>query len=218
MEQKKVCQMCKEEYIGNIRFCKKCGIKLKEVYCEIKNSENMFCTNCGYKFEDKYRYCPICGYESEEIQKEGEKLIISEINSSNNYEEIVFCKKKMFSYLVYKTVETNVKMFSRSMKIRQETFRFIGKNQIVEKEIFLAEIQNAEVHIVWDFWDTLYAVIFTILGFFEPVIFLIAIVCAYCGYGKDIEIRLLDGSKFNIPCEGKNAQVDKFLSVCRKNY
>lgn len=44
MEEKKVCKNCKEEYIGNIRFCKKCGRKLEDV------DENIeFGTQCGIR-------------------------------------------------------------------------------------------------------------------------------------------------------------------------
>ena len=127
----------------------------------------------------------------------------TEAKNNNDCQEIVFTKAKQLGKLTYKRIETNVKVFSDKIAISQEISRILKKKQIVEKEILLDTIQKAEINTVLDFWDSIYVVIFTILGFFLPITFLLAIICAFCAYGKEIELTLSDETVFNIPCSWK---------------
>ena len=129
-------------------------------------------------------------------------------NVMNDYQEFVFTKVKQLGKMTYKRIETNVKVFSDKMSIYQENSRLFKKKQIIEKEILLDAIQKAEINTVWDFWDSIYVIIFIALGFVSPVVFLLAIVCVFCAYGKEIELTLSDGTVFNIPCSWKK-EVDK---------
>ena len=129
-------------------------------------------------------------------------------NLKKDYQEIVFTKAKQLGKLTYKRIETNVKVFSDKMTVYQETSRFLKKKQTIEKVILLDAIKIAEISTVWDFWDSIYVVICTILGFVEPALFLLAIVCAFCAYGKEIGITLSDGTVFTIPCSWKK-EADK---------
>ena len=130
--------------------------------------------------------------------------------------EIKFCKKKMFSYMTYKTIYTNVKIFSDKMSVYQEVQGFFGKPHINTRDILISNIRTVDIRTVFDFWDTLYAVIFILLGFVIPFTFILAIMFAFCGYGKVAEIQLLDGSKFEIPFSKENNESNELLLACRK--
>lgn len=125
------------------------------------------------------------------------------VGEEKDYQEVVFMKVKQLGKVTTKRTETNVKVFSNKMKIHQDISGFLKKKETVEKEILLNTIKKAEISTVWDFWDSIYTVICVVLGFVSAPIFLLALICAFCAYGKEIEITLVDGTAFNIPCSGQ---------------
>lgn len=193
----------------------------------------MFCGNCGKQLEEAVNFCPVCGYKITELLKNSEEQLGNvieektendievlenenlEIDNSEEYRELNFYKHKMFSYMVYKRIQTNVKISSKKMLIYQEISPFFGKTRITEKEIFLDEIKSVTLRTSWDFWDALYAGIFVIFGFFNPLIFLLALLFGYCGYGKKIEIQVQNGTRFVIPSKKKNQEVSDLLSIIK---
>ena len=70
------------------------------------------------------------------------KVLNNEEQEIKDCEEIIFRKIKQFGRMTYKSIETNVKIFSDKMNIHQETSGFLGKKNITEKEILLNTIQT----------------------------------------------------------------------------
>ena len=84
----------------------------------------------------------------------------------------------------------------------------------MEVSFQLSEISEIGIKTKMDFWDTLYGVIFVFLGIFvNPLIFLLAVVCLYCGYGKIIQISTVDGKKYMIPSALKTDDAQKLLDL-----
>ena len=84
----------------------------------------------------------------------------------------------------------------------------------MEVSFQLSEISEIGIKTKMDFWDTLYGVIFVFLGIFvNPIIFLLAVVCLYCGYGKIIQISTVNGKKYTIPSALKTDDVQKLLDL-----
>lgn len=150
--------------------------------------EDMFCAKCGAQVTGKF--CTNCGAVASV-----ETLPRSEMETR----EFRLIKAKMLGTVTYKTTETTVTVSDEMVDIRMSVQKIFRKPQMTEQQIPMKKIQKVSVRTVWDFWDTLYALIFIALGFSAPVLFLGAIVCLWCGYGREVEIILDEGEKCRIP-------------------
>ena len=164
----------------------------------------MYCPYCGTKNNDDANFCQACGtyirFEAQNVSPSFEH----ETNDINYYQEIVFTKVKKFVKLTYKQTDTTLKIFSNKIDFYQEISHFFKKTQIIEKEILLYTISTFEIRTVWDCWDSVCVIYCSILGFlYEPVLLPLALIFAFRAYGKEILIKLSDGTTFTIPCSRK---------------
>lgn len=164
------------------------------------------CKKCGATLREGAQFCAECGapigYTPEQ-----------EVNT----QKFNFQKGKMLGRVTYKRTSTNVEISSTSLKIRQTMKKIFRKEREEEKAIPLSQIKSARVHVVLDFWDTLYAAIFAVLGFFQPVLFLMAAVCLWCGYGREIEILTSNNDKIKIPLAFGKTDAETVVSICNHN-
>lgn len=135
------------------------------------------------------------------------------MNTSNS--NLEFEKSAMIGSIVDRQINTTVSILETSLHIRKITKKLLRSEQIEERDFNIADITSVDVHTALDFWDTLYAVIFAVLGFStNPLLFIISVICLWCGYGKVIQLAIKTGEKYKIPLKGSNQEIDILLNVC----
>lgn len=161
------------------------------------------CKKCGAALNDDVQFCAECGTPIDCIPEE-----------ESGHQMFHFQKGKMLGELTYKRTNTEVEVSSTALKVHQTVKRIFRKEREEEKVLSFSQIKSACVHVVLDFWDTLYAVVFAVLGLFQPVLFLLAAVCLWCGYGREIEILTVDGDKVKIPLALGKGEAKKLVAIC----
>lgn len=226
----KYCEKCKREINDDkANFCPDCGTPLMDkaqsnialeddqikqiIGSEESKQEKTiikYCEYCKKNIADsEAKFCPDCGralIDRTLVENEAE-------DSTTEFPKLVFCKKKMIARLVYKTIYSEVEISVRDLSIKQRIERFIIPNREQEKRILFSEIQKAEIKTKIDFWDALYAIVFGVLGFMNPALFLVTAVCLYTGYGKNLVMKMQNGEEFSIPFRGKLEEAEKMLTI-----
>lgn len=199
----------------------------------------MFCIQCGKEIADNSKFCPNCGAQitatvnestaesvtqaadtqntETPIKEDTEQSSVSNESSQSNEQlsdwQVSYQKNKMIGLVTYKRVHTDVTLTTTEISISKKAGR---KKE--EKKAPLSEIQSIAYKKTYDFWDTLYAVIFTLLTVCCLLcknwggaggLGLSAAVCFFCGIGKEIAIQFQDGSVFHIPVK-LQSEVDDF--------
>lgn len=159
------------------------------------------CRKCGGQIPDNQNVCPNCG-----------ALPLTE----KTPEKLEFYKGKMIGSVTYRRTNTTVQLTSTELSISQKIKRIFRKERIIEKKVPLMAIKSAKVHTAMDFWDTLYAIIAAVLGLFQPIIFIVTLICLWTGYGKEIIIQIESGDTIKIPLAGAKAETEKLLSICNQ--
>lgn len=163
------------------------------------------CQKCGFSLEDDQKFCPKCGAQVEvPVVTEGAA------------QEFSFLKKKMLGNLTYKRTTTKITVSGNQVAMTQTLNRLFRRERVVEKSFTTLAVEAVRTHTVLDFWDTLYTIIFVVLGFVQPAIFLLAAVCLWTAYGKEMELTLSGGEKVKIPYAGAKEDAETFLALCRK--
>lgn len=192
----------------------------------------MYCTNCGNKIDNGANFCVVCGskiahvttgsndteHVEEDVTLQNTKVEETENQSAERAceltETLVFEKRKMFTYMVYRTTHTEITADdSGALHFTQTIDRLFRKKKTSETKIELSDIKSIDVKVKMDLWDTLYGVFFVILGFFQPAFFLVALMFLYCGYGKMVKIQKKDGSSYFIPVDAMSEDVKKLQSM-----
>lgn len=161
------------------------------------------CHHCGATLSDNTKFCGSCGANLEVSEK-----------ADTSIQELSFYKGKMLGTVTYKRTTTSVKILSDQIDIQQTIKKIFCREKNVELTIPLNSVKSARVRTALDFWDTLYAIIFATLGLFQPALFLMAALCFWCGYGKEIEIALSNGGSFKIPVAGSKNEIYALLTIC----
>lgn len=178
-----------------------------------KRGKNMFCENCGKEVEETWNQCPYCSHP---LKDNGNAKVAEQAETVNqtNADKLVFRKTKMIGLVTYSSVDTKITIDGQSVHFYQTISKILRSVKKVEVSFLLSEISEIGIKTKMDFWDTLYGVIFAFLGIFvNPFIFLLAVVCLYCGYGKVIQISTVDGKKYMIPSALKTDDAQKLLDL-----
>lgn len=185
--------------------------------------KSMGCDSSHSGQEKSGKYCPECQrYVDIEDGKFCERcgsILIEKPCDTNetgaSHEKMIFLKKKMIGYLVYKTTRTEVEIFEDYMNIQQSTKRFFRRERIERNSYPLERIRDAEIHTKLDFWDTFYAIVFALVGIKEIVVFCLAFLFLYTAYGKVIQINLYNGETFIIPFKEESESAQDLLQIIR---
>lgn len=178
-----------------------------------KRGKSMFCENCGKEVEETWNQCPYCSHP---LKDNGNAKVAeqAETVSQTIADKLVFRKTKMIGMMTYSSVDTKITIEGQSVHFYQTISKILRSIKKVEVSFQLSEISEIGIKTKMDFWDTLYGVIFVFLGIFvNPIIFLLAVVCLYCGYGKIIQISTVNGKKYTIPSALKTDDVQKLLDL-----
>ena len=174
---------------------------------------SMFCENCGKEVEETWNQCPYCSHP---LKDNGNAKVVEQAETVNQTtaDKLVFRKTKMIGLVTYSSVDTKITIEGQSVHFYQMISKILRSVKKVEVSFLLSEISEIGIKTKMDFWDTLYGVIFAFLGIFvNPLIFLLAVVCLYCGYGKVIQISTVDGKKYMIPSALKTDDAQKLLDL-----
>lgn len=219
------CGNCGKEIIEGTKFCGNCGTPVSAFLAE---AQTMPETQITPEVQAAPEMKP-----APEAQVISEVLTASEAQVDPEVSEIpaevapvrdlpsgqtfTFFKKTFIGNFVIRTNETVVTVFDAAIKLEQTIKKAFRKRKTEEVTLPLSDIASASVHISFDFWDTLYAIIALVLTFFlHPGCILISAVCAWCGYGKRISIQTKTGATYSIAARGfgtKN-EIDTLLSIC----
>lgn len=178
-----------------------------------KRGKSMFCEKCGKEVEETWNQCPYCSHP---LKDNGNAKVAEQAETVNQTtaEKLVFRKTKMIGLVTYSSVDTKITIDGQSVHFYQTISKILRSVKKVEVSFLLSEISEIGIKTKMDFWDTLYGVIFVFLGIFvNPLIFLLAVVCLYCGYGKIIQISTVDGKKYMIPSALKTDDAQKLLDL-----
>lgn len=174
---------------------------------------SMFCENCGKEVEETWNQCPYCSHP---LKDNGNAKVAEQDVTENQTtaDKLVFRKTKMIGLMTYSSVDTKITIEGQSVHFYQTISKILRSVKKVEVSFLLSEISEIGIKTKMDFWDTLYGVIFAFLGIFvNPLIFLLAVVCLFCGYGKVIQISTVDGKKYMIPSALKTDDAQKLLDL-----
>lgn len=187
----KYCELCEKEVSGeDINFCPNCGGKLIE---KVDNTEKQ--------------------KEESATEKSIEEPSVTEKNEV--HENLLFEKSKDLGKISYKWISTKVKIDGDEIWIVQEVKKIFRKARRKENGIAASDIRSVNMQVKWDFWDTLYGIIFALLGIFaSPWYFILAVIFLLCGYGKIIKLKVKDGSEYIIPVEGETLDSAKLMNYC----
>lgn len=178
-----------------VKYCEACE---KEVSGEDIN----FCPNCGGKLTEKV-----------EIAEEQKEQSVTEKNEV--HENLLFEKSKDLGKITYKWISTKVKIDGDDIWIVQEVKKIFRKTRRKENGILASDIKSISMQVKWDFWDTLYGIIFIFLGvLISPWYFIFAVLFLLYGYGKIITLKVTDGSEYVIPVEGETLDSVKLMNYC----
>lgn len=178
-----------------------------------KRGKSMFCEKCGKEVEETWNQCPYCSHP---LKDNGNAKVAEQDVTENQTtaDKLVFQKTKMIGLMKYSSVDTKITIEGQSVHFYQTISKILRSIKKVEVSFHLSEISEIGIKTKMDFWDTLYGVIFVFLGIFiNPLIFLLAVVCLYCGYGKIIQISTVNGKKYTIPSALKTDDVQKLLDL-----
>ena len=178
-----------------------------------KRGKSMFCEKCGKEVEETWNQCPYCSHP---LKDNGNAKVAEQDVTENQTtaDKLVFQKTKMIGLMKYSSVDTKITIEGQSVHFYQTISKILRSIKKVEVSFQLSEISEIGMKTKMDFWDTLYGVIFVFLGIFvNPIIFLLAVVCLYCGYGKVIQISTVDGKKYMIPSALKTDDAQKLLDL-----
>ena len=178
-----------------------------------KRGKNMFCENCGKEVEETWNQCPYCSHP---LKDNGNAKVAEQAETVNqtNADKLVFRKTKMIGLVRYSSIDTEITIDGQNVLFYQTISKILRSIKKVKETFLLSEISEIGIKTKMDFWDTLYGVIFVFLGIFvNPLIFLLAVVCLYCGYGKVIQISTVDGKKYMIPSALKTDDAQKLLDL-----
>lgn len=178
-----------------------------------KRGKSMFCEKCGKEVEETWNQCPYCSHP---LKDNGNAKVAEQDVTENQTtaDKLVFQKTKMIGLMKYSSVDTKITIEGQSVHFYQTISKILRSIKKEEVSFHLSEISEIGIKTKMDFWDTLYGVIFVFLGIFiNPLIFLLAVVCLYCGYGKIIQISTVNGKKYTIPSALKTDDVQKLLDL-----
>lgn len=167
------------------------------------------CKKCGKELEPGARFCVYCGAE---VETDGKNI---NPNSENEEKIWHFQKAKMLGLITYKRVFTDVSIKGNEINIVIKKGKKEKKKQ--ETHQLISNLESIESKTAFDFWDTLYAIIFGIVGVLCICMgikgaigsLLFAAVCAWSGYGKKVIFMWKDGSKTVVPTE--NSDINSLL-------
>ena len=181
--------------------CKKCGAEILE--------DASFCVNCGAAVEQPAQVSET----KETLNLPSEDVKVEQVKS-----ESTFQKRTMLGNITYKRVTTRVAITESGLQIEKKTKKIFRKEKTEERVIPFSQMHSASIHTVLDYWDTLYGVAFTVLGFlFHWSFFLLAIVFFWCGYGKKMQFVLKSGEKYSFPYKSGKEEAIALANLCNKN-
>ena len=204
----------------------------------------MFCTNCGKEFSDGSNFCPHCGTPAvkdesdtvpsvsgtvvpEETAVSGKQPSAADAAKAPDTEERAqgtwkasYQKNKMIGVVTYRRIHTDVSLSPSDIFVSRRA----GIRAPVEKQAPLSAIQGLRVKTTFDFWDTL--LFFAFLAIAALCVFggnpgegavsaLLAAVCFFTGFGKEILVQFRDGTSAVISTGSRKAAAELIAQLSR---
>lgn len=202
----------------------------------------MFCTNCGKEFSDGSNFCPHCGAPAvkdesdtvpsvsgtvapEETAASGKQPAAADAAKAPDTEERIqgtwkasYQKNKMIGVVTYRRIHTDVFLSPSDIFVSRRA----DIRAPVEKQAPLSAVLGLRVKTTFDFWDTL--LFFAFLTVAALCVFggdpgkgavsaLLAAVCFFTGFGKEILVQFRDGTSAVISTGSQKAAAELISQI-----
>ncbi|MDU1936421.1 MAG: zinc ribbon domain-containing protein [Clostridium sp.] len=163
----------------------------------------MYCKNCGISIDENSKFCSNCGNEI---------IIETNFNFENDRrKEYNFSKVKQLGALNIELIKTKINIMNDKINIYEEkTILYFIKRKPKIIELSVKDIKEVNLKNAIDTIDLIYAIVFGVLGFLFPPVFIVTIVCLITGFGQKVRIKLKNGFEVFIQTE-KNNIVQEFI-------
>lgn len=192
------CKNCGKEVKEDWNICPYCMQPIQEMDGNVNDevAEEKRCLQCGSKLKEGAKFCAQCGMQV------GEKVV----QTNADKKEWKLVKSKRFGKrLRYGTVVTNLQISGNEVYVGIQ-----GKKKNIEVQQNISNLRSVEIKSTFDFWATLYSVMFFGLGLFLIIYgygeafvgWMLAGIWLWRAYGKVVVLNWADGSKTEIPTQG----------------
>lgn len=180
----------------------------------------MYCPKCGTKLEEEARFCPNCGMKSDlQISNPSENTNLQESSSAaissdsdpkdNSFEErednkenkeegqeFEFLVQKSFGNITLNYTQANISLFSDHFTLHKHKIYFPNiKGKPEDYYVSWNEVVNITCKKNIETGDLIFAIISAILGFFNPILFLVTAVFIWSGLQRLFVVNLRNGNK-----------------------
>ena len=148
------CKNCGKEVKEDWNICPYCMQPIQEMDGNVNDevAEEKRCLQCGSKLKEGAKFCAQCGMQV------GEKVV----QTNADKKEWKLVKSKRFGKrLRYGTVVTNLQISGNEVYVGIQ-----GKKKNIEVQQNISNLRSVEIKSTFDFWATLYSVMFFGLGLF----------------------------------------------------
>ena len=158
----------------------------------------MYCNNCGLLVKEG-EFCSKCGTKSTHT-----------INVTEEYPNELNSEPKLFTFIRHRSIgrgeisciTSEVNIIDSILTIKQQKIiAYFFKKKPIEAIHNVMDIASMKIIRTFDKSDTFFSIIFVLLGFFNPLSFIPAILFFWVGMGKNIQIKKSNGATISIPAE-----------------
>lgn len=119
-------------------------------------------------------------------------------------------ESKQFHFIRHKSLgRGNISYISSDVAIanavltlkQQKIILYFFKRKPIETVHNIMDIASIRIVRTFDISDTIFSIIFALLGFYRPAFFIVAILFLWVSIGKKIELKMTNNSTISIPAE-----------------
>lgn len=154
----------------------------------------MYCIKCGKLVDDDSKFCLSCGNRI--------KIEDSSIDDKINNSEFIFSRHKSLGRIDISHTISKINISNKILNINQQKINFYWfKKQPIETSHELSTITKIKVKKTVDISDLIFAILFILLGFVNPLNFLVSAILLWLGFGYKVIISKINGTYIEIPAE-----------------
>lgn len=168
----------------------------------MKGEINMYCNTCGLLVNEG-SFCTKCGAKATyeiNVTKESHNELSSEPK------KFTFIRRKSIGRGELSRIISEVTITDSILTIKQQKIiSYFFKQKPIESIHNVMDIASIKIVRTFDKSDTFFSIIFAILGFFNPLFFILTIIFFWVGMGKNIQITKSNGATISIPGENSKS-------------
>lgn len=141
------------------------------------------------------------------------KNIQAEVDLNTKSKKFKFIRHKSLGRLDISHIISDVTISDSTLNLKQQKIAlYFFKKMPIETVHNIMDITSIKIVRVFDISDTIFSVIFALLGFFQPICFILSILLFWVALGKKIEIKKINNSTISIPT-GNSSQCSELMQT-----